>query len=40
MVPNNNEGMTYQTDEKHFSKMAGYLVGGGGVDIAFNCLRD
>jgi hypothetical protein len=27
MAPNNNRAMTYQNDEKHFSKMIGYFVG-------------
>jgi hypothetical protein len=29
--PNNNGGMTYQTDGKLLSKMIGYFVGGGGL---------
>ena len=29
MAPNNNRGMTYQTDGKLLSKMIGHLVGGG-----------
>ena len=37
--PNNNGGMTYQTDGKLLSKMIGYFVGGGGY-IASNCLKD
>ena len=30
LAPNNNRGMTYQTDGKLLSKMIGHLVGGGG----------
>jgi hypothetical protein len=36
MAPDNNRGMTYQTDGKLLSEAIGYLVGGG-VNIAFNC---
>jgi hypothetical protein len=27
MAPNNNRGMTYQTDEKHFPNLLDYVVG-------------
>ena len=27
LAPNNNRGMTYQTDGNHISKTIGYLVG-------------
>jgi hypothetical protein len=33
--PNNNRGMTYQTDEKHLTSMREYFVGG--ASIVFNC---
>ena len=39
MAPNNNRGMTYQTDDKHLTNLKEYFVGGGG-DIAFNCLNN
>jgi len=28
LAPNNNRGMTYQTDWNHISETIGYLVGG------------
>ncbi len=36
--PNNNRGMTYQTDEKHLNNMSKYFVGV--VNIAFNCYNN
>jgi hypothetical protein len=36
--PNNNRGMTYQTDEKHIIDMSEYFVGV--VNIAFSCYNN
>jgi hypothetical protein len=38
IAPNNNRGMTYQTDETHLSSMIQYFVGE--LSIAFNCLNN
>ncbi len=38
IAPNNNTGMTYQTDENYLTSMRDYFVGGAG--IAFNCLNN
>jgi hypothetical protein len=35
--PNNNRGVTHQTDEKHLNNMSEYFVGV--VNIAFNCYK-
>ncbi len=37
-TPNNNWGMTYQTDEKHLNNMSEYFVGV--VNIGFNCYNN
>jgi hypothetical protein len=29
LAPNNNRGMTYQTEEKHLTNLLEYFVGGG-----------
>ena len=34
LAPNNNRGVTYQTDEKHLNNMSEYFVGV--ANIAFN----
>ncbi len=34
LAPNNNRGVTYQTDEKHLNNMSKYFVGV--VNIVFN----
>ena len=34
LAPNNNRGVTYQTDEKHLNNMSEYFVGV--VNIVFN----
>ena len=34
LAPNNNRGMTYQTDEKHLTYLREYLVGV--INIAIN----
>jgi hypothetical protein len=34
LAPNNNRGVTYQTDEKHLNNMPEYFVGV--VNTAFN----
>ena len=36
--PNNNRGVTHQTDEKHLNNMSEYFVGV--VEIAFNCYNN
>jgi len=36
--PNNNSGVTHQTDEKHLNNMSEYFVGV--VNIAFNCYNN
>ena len=38
LAPNNNRGMTYQTDEKHLNNMSEYFVGV--VNTAFNCYNN
>ena len=35
LAPDNNRGMTYQTDEKHLTNYLEYFVGV--VNLAFNC---
>jgi hypothetical protein len=35
LAPNNNRGMTYQTDEKHLTNLLEYFVGV--IIIAFYC---
>ena len=37
MAPNNNKGMTNQTDEKHLTSLTEYFVGV--VKLAFTCLN-
>ena len=37
LVPNNNRGMTYQTDEKYLNNLLEYFVGG--VKIACYSLK-
>ena len=34
LAPNNNRGVTYQTDEKHLHNMVEYFVGV--VNVVFN----
>jgi len=34
LAPNNNRGVTFQTDEKHLNNMSEYF--GGVVNIVFN----
>jgi len=36
--PNNNRGVTHQTDEKHLNNMSEYFFGV--VNIAFNCFNN
>ena len=36
LAPNNNKGMTYQTDEKHLTNLTKYFVGT--VKLASYCL--
>jgi hypothetical protein len=36
LAPNNNRGMTYQTDEKHLTIFPEYCVGVGVVKLAIN----
>jgi len=36
--PNNNRGVTHQTDEKHLNNMSEYFVGV--VNLAFNCYNN
>ncbi len=36
--PNNNRGVTHQTDDKHLNNMSEYFVGV--VNIAFNCYNN
>ncbi len=38
LAPNNNRGVTYQTDEKHLNYMSEYFVGV--VNIVFNCYNN
>jgi len=38
LAPNNNRGVTYQTDEKHLNNMSEYCVGV--VNIVFNCYNN
>jgi hypothetical protein len=38
LAPNNNRGVTYQTDEKHLNNMSEYFVGV--VNIVFNCCNN
>ena len=38
VAPNNNKGMTYQTDEKHLTVFPEYLVGV--VKLAINCYNN
>ena len=35
LAPNNNRGVTYQTDEKHLNNMSDYFVGV--VYMVLNC---
>ena len=37
LAPNNNKGMTYQTDEKHLTNLTKYFVGA--VKLASYCLN-
>jgi len=36
--PNNNRGVTHQTDEKHLNNMSEYFVGV--VNLVFNCYNN
>jgi len=36
--PNNNRGMTYQTDEKHLNIFLEYFIGV--VNLEFNCYNN
>jgi len=38
LAPNNNRGVTHQTDEKHLHNMSACFVGV--VNIAFNCYNN
>jgi len=38
LYPDNNGGVTYQTDEKNLNNMSEYFVGV--VNIVFNCYNN